>query len=84
MPTYLVTGGCGFIGSHLIESLLSGGHQVGIIDNLSTGKQSNIPSHCELVISDIVDDSLVRECTEGCFHLAARPLTAYGSDKRRI
>src|SRR3989338_11326544 len=40
--TVIVTGGCGFIGSHLVEHLLSEGHGVIVIDNLSTGKESNL------------------------------------------
>ena len=74
MSTYLITGGCGFIGSHLIESLLEGGHQVRVLDNLSTGKLENIPSHCEVVIGDVADSNLVKDCMkgmDGCFHLAA-------------
>ena len=74
MSNYLITGGCGFIGSHLIESLLDDGHHVRILDNLSIGKLENIPSHCEVVIGDIVDSNLVKECVRGVngiFHLAA-------------
>ena len=41
MSLYLVTGGCGFIGSHLVEELLNQGHRVRIIDDLSTGKRTN-------------------------------------------
>ena len=43
MARYLVTGGCGFIGSHLVDSLLAAGHSVRVLDDLSTGKQANIP-----------------------------------------
>ena len=39
---YLITGGCGFIGSHLAESLLVSGHEVTVIDDLSTGKIANV------------------------------------------
>lgn len=42
MATYLVTGGAGFIGSHLTEELTRRGHQVRVVDNLSTGKRSNL------------------------------------------
>ncbi|MBZ0288225.1 MAG: NAD-dependent epimerase/dehydratase family protein, partial [Anaerolineae bacterium] len=43
MPeTYVVTGGAGFIGSHLVERLLADGHRVRVVDNLSTGKRENL------------------------------------------
>lgn len=71
---YLVTGGCGFIGSHLIELLLEDGHTVTVIDNLSTGKRENIPASVKLVVSDVttpgVFDDIVTK-VDGCFHLAA-------------
>ncbi len=40
MAQYLITGGCGFIGSHLVESLVADDHTVRVLDNLSTGKMS--------------------------------------------
>lgn len=45
MARVMVTGGCGFIGSHIVDELVSVGHEVGVIDNLSTGKLENIASH---------------------------------------
>ncbi len=42
MPNYLVTGGAGFIGSHLAEELLRRGHRVRIVDSLITGKRRNL------------------------------------------
>lgn len=74
MERYLITGGCGFIGSHLVDSLLNDGHQVCILDNLSTGKRENVPASCEVVIGDVTDANLVKKCmkdVDGCFHLAA-------------
>src|SRR5437867_9377499 len=71
---YLVTGGCGFIGSHLVDSLISDEHDVRVLDNLSTGKREHIPSSAELVVGDVSDQATVRRCMEGvngCFHLAA-------------
>ena len=40
---YLITGGCGFIGSHLTDILLRQGHSVVVVDNLSTGRRANLP-----------------------------------------
>ncbi|MDH3217865.1 MAG: NAD-dependent epimerase/dehydratase family protein, partial [Candidatus Krumholzibacteria bacterium] len=42
MSTFLVTGGAGFIGSHIAEALVSKGHTVSVLDNLSTGKRENL------------------------------------------
>ncbi len=72
----LVTGGAGFIGSHLAERLLTGGDQVRILDDLSTGKRENLPRHAalEFVEGDIRDAGLVAHCMEGIdavVHLAA-------------
>ena len=74
MASYLITGGCGFIGSHLVESLLADGHDVRILDDLSSGKLENVPSQCEIVTGDVADAEVVRRCmrdVDGCFHLAA-------------
>lgn len=51
----LITGGAGFIGSHLTEALLTDGHQVLVIDNFSTGFVENIPQGVEYLAADIVD-----------------------------
>lgn len=74
MPSWLVTGGCGFIGSHLVEALLRRGHGVRVLDDLSGGKRDNIPDAAELVIGDVADLSAVvrsAEDVDGIFHLAA-------------
>lgn len=74
MGRYLVTGGCGFIGSHLVESLERDGHEVRVLDDLSTGKRENIAPSVELLVGDVADASLVRRAmagVDGCFHLAA-------------
>ncbi len=76
---YLITGGCGFIGSHLAETLIAAGHQVVVFDDLSTGKISNvraIESHanCQIIIGSVTDESLVQEAVVRCdaiFHLAS-------------
>ncbi len=79
MATYLVTGGAGFIGSHLVDALLNKGHTVLCIDNLSTGKIENI-DHVELnerfmfLKADIRDMDTLRRLMKGVdfvFHEAA-------------
>jgi UDP-glucose 4-epimerase len=75
----LVTGGAGFIGSHLVDRLVEEGCKVRVIDNLSTGKLANIQGHLdngvvELVKGDIRDRKLVHECVKDVdvvVHLAA-------------
>jgi UDP-glucose 4-epimerase len=74
MARYLITGGAGFIGSHLAEYLLLLDHEVVILDNLSYGKKENIPPKCKFIHGDILDSSLLKTATsnvEGIFHLAA-------------
>jgi len=56
----LVTGGCSFIGSHLVDALIARGATVRVVDNLSSGKQENIQAHVrsgeiELLIKDLLD-----------------------------
>lgn len=71
---YLVTGGCGFIGSHLVEALLASGHRVRVLDDLSTGQRDNLPASVELLVGDVADRALLARACEGvagCFHLAA-------------
>ena len=74
MAYYLVTGGCGFIGSHLVDALIEAGHRVRILDDLSSGKRENAPAAAEVVIGDVADVAAVRSAMsgiDGCFHLAA-------------
>ncbi len=74
MATYLVTGGAGFIGSHLVEQLLSQGHAVRVLDDLSTGLRANLPAAAELMLGDVADPAAVAAAMAGCdgvFHLAA-------------
>lgn len=74
MASYLVTGGCGFIGSHLADSLVEAGHAVRILDDLSTGKRDNAPDGAEVIVGDVGDLETVRgamQGMDGCFHLAA-------------
>jgi UDP-glucose 4-epimerase len=74
MPSWLVTGGCGFIGSHLVEALLRRGDRVRVIDDLSTGKRDNVPADVELLIGDVADKELAARAidgVDGIYHLAA-------------
>ncbi len=74
MSLFLVTGGAGFIGSHLVDRLISLNHHVRVIDNLSSGKRENLPSGAEFLEGDIRDPAAVERAFQGaagCFHLAA-------------
>lgn len=71
----LVTGGAGFIGSHLAVALLRRGDQVRVLDNLSSGQRANLDGlPVELVVGDVRDWETVRQAVQGCdlvFHQAA-------------
>ncbi|KAF0867103.1 NAD-dependent epimerase/dehydratase family protein [Pseudomonas sp. LD120] len=73
----LITGGAGFIGSHLTDALLAKGYAVRVLDDLSTGKPSNLPldnPRVELIQGDVADAALVNRAMQGCravAHLAA-------------
>lgn len=70
----LVTGGCGFIGSNLVDKLLDIDYRVRVLDNLSAGKKGNIPSDVDLIVGDIRDEELISEVLCGIntvVHLAA-------------
>ena len=79
MSLYLVTGGAGFIGSNIVEKLLSIGEKVRVLDNFSTGKRGNILpflDRIELVEGDIRSYHIVREAVDGVdfiLHQAALP-----------
>ncbi len=57
----LVTGGAGFIGSHIVDAFIARGDEVVVLDNLSTGKRENIHGQAKFVEGDITDAALVRE-----------------------
>jgi nucleoside-diphosphate-sugar epimerase len=78
MSSYLVTGGAGFIGSHLSEELVRRGHRVRVADSLITGKRSNLDhiAGVEFIEGDLADLDFARRAAEGCeyvLHQAAIP-----------
>src|SRR4030042_1080849 len=82
MANYLITGGAGFIGSHLAETLLKAGHRVRILDNFSTGRRENIkviqmiaPQNLEIIEGDIRNRKACDQAVSGMdfvFHEAAQ------------
>ena len=73
----MVTGGAGFIGSHVVDALVARGDEVVVLDDLSHGKPENVNPGAELVVADIRDRSAVEEVfgearPEACLHLAAQ------------
>lgn len=78
MEKYLVTGGAGFIGSHLVETLLKAGNFVRVLDNFDTGKRENISSfsgELEIIEGSIVDEATLASAMQGIdyvLHQAAR------------
>ena len=76
MPTSLVTGGAGFIGSHVGDELISLGHRVVVLDDLSGGFEDNVPQEAVFVKGSILDNDLIERLFERhrftyVYHLAA-------------
>lgn len=74
MKQYLVTGGAGSIGSHLVDHLVTLGRQVRVLDDLSTGRPDNLPPQANLIVADAFDAPALAGAAGGCdgiFHLAA-------------
>jgi len=70
----LVTGGAGFIGSHLVDALLARGDDVVVLDNLATGRLENVPDGAQLIEGDVADEAAVAKAVAGCelvFHQGA-------------
>lgn len=80
----LVTGGAGFIGSHVVDSLLEKNHEVVVIDNLSTGKIDNLNQKAKLYKKDILDDLseiFEKESPEIVIHMAAQVMLRKSLEK---
>lgn len=74
MLKYLVTGGCGFIGSHIVDRLVEEGHHVRVLDNFANSSPQYLPAQAELVVGSITDDAILKQAIQGIdgiFHLAA-------------
>jgi len=70
----LVTGGAGFIGSHIVDALVAREHDVTVLDDVDTGFRENVNADARLVIGSVADEDLVRDTMQGCdvvFHQAA-------------
>ena len=82
--TMLVTGGAGFIGSHLVERLVALGHKVRVLDNLTQGRREWVHPTAEFIEGDITNLPLCRQVCEGVagvFHMAAMSKVAPSIDK---
>ena len=72
----LVTGGAGYIGSHLVNELITDGFEVTVLDNLSTGKKENLNPKAKFIEGDLADQVLLKKVFAeggfgGVFHMAA-------------
>ena len=82
MARYLVTGGAGFIGSQLANQLVGDGHEVIVLDDLSSGNGQGLCHEVRLEVGSVLDTALVAslvELVDGCFHLAGKFAARYGS-----
>jgi UDP-glucose 4-epimerase len=76
MRSVLVTGGAGFIGSHVADALLARGDAVAVVDDLSSGRRANVPAAARFVQGDLAEAGVAEDALEGCdsvVHCAARP-----------
>ncbi len=87
-----VTGGAGFIGSHLVDKLIEKGHKVTVFDNLSSGEKKYINHHNEnndfnFIESDLLDFESVKKSIKGhdiVFHIAANPFVRLGEKQTKL
>ena len=88
----IVTGGAGFIGSHLVDKLIAGGNEVTVIDNLSSGKMEFIEHHDQdpnfkLVKLDMLELEKLKHAIKGAemiYHLAANPDVRLGAENTKV
>ena len=80
MTRILVTGGAGFIGSHIADALMARGDEVVVVDDFSSGKTANVPENADLIEGDLADPDVAEAAleggVEGIVHCAARPSVA--------
>jgi len=87
MTKLLVTGGAGFIGSHLCEGLLARGHQVRVLDNLAYGRRDYLPEGVEFLQGDIRDPAACQAAAkgiDGIFHCAAMSRSGPSQDQIEV
>ena len=80
MQKVIVTGGAGFIGSHVVDTLIKQGIEVIILDNLSTGKKENINPKATFIECDLTKDKPLFRDVDVVFHLAATPQVQYSME----
>lgn len=81
---YIVTGGCGFIGSNLVKRLVREGNEVVIIDNLSTGKVNNVDGDGFRILKSMEEVRKLREDFDGIFHLGMPSSTPIYREDRSV
>jgi UDP-glucose 4-epimerase len=80
----IVTGGAGFIGSHLVRRLLAGGHSVAVVDNLSTGRRDNVPDGADFRYADVSRPDCLAQLpadADAICHLAAQSAGAVSAER---